>query len=116
MCGGEGTCGGCRVVILSGEVAPAVEADRRFPSQLEVASGQRMACRWKVHGDVKVYVPKASLVTDQRLQLDGAARQLHIDQTIHTYEIETPTPTLHDLRADLERVVDGLERRTACAS
>ena len=116
VCGGEGTCGRCRVVIMSGEVSPAVDADRRFLSQLELASGQRLACRCQVHGDVKVYLPKASLVTDQRLQLDGAARQLHIDQTIHTYEIETPTPTLHDLRADLERVVDGLERRTACAS
>jgi uncharacterized 2Fe-2S/4Fe-4S cluster protein (DUF4445 family) len=109
VCGGEGTCGRCRVVIMSGYVTPPADADRRFLSQLELVSGQRLACRCQAYSDVKVHVPKASLVTDQRLQLDGQARQLQIDQTIRAYEVEVPAPTLHDLRADLERVVDGLE-------
>jgi uncharacterized 2Fe-2S/4Fe-4S cluster protein (DUF4445 family) len=109
VCGGEGTCGRCRVVIMSGYVTPPVDADRRFLTQLELTSGQRLACRCRIYGDVKVHIPKASLVTDQRLQLDGQARQLQIDQTIHAYEVEVPAPTLHDLRADLERVIDGLE-------
>lgn len=109
VCGGEGTCGRCRVVIMAGNVTPPVDADRRFLSQLEITSGQRLACRCQIYSDVKVHVPKASLVTDQRLQLDGQTRQLQIDQTIHAYEVEVPPPTLHDLRADLERVIDGLE-------
>ncbi len=109
VCGGEGTCGRCRVVIMAGNVTPPVDADRRFISQLELTSGQRLACRCQIYSDVKVHVPKASLVTDQRLQLDGKARQLQIDQTIHAYEVEVPAPTLYDLRADLERVIDGLE-------
>ncbi|HSD84780.1 MAG TPA: ASKHA domain-containing protein [Anaerolineae bacterium] len=109
VCGGEGTCGRCRVVIMSGHVTPPVDADRRFLSQLELTSGQRLACRCQIYSNVKVHVPKASLVTDQRLQLDGQARQLQIDQTIHAYEVEVPAPTLYDLRADLERVIDGLE-------
>jgi len=109
VCGGEGTCGRCRVVIMSGSVTPPVDADRRFISQLELTSGQRLACRCHAYSDVKVHVPKASLVTDQRLQLDGQARQLQIDQTIRAVEVEVPAPTLHDLRADLERIVDGLE-------
>jgi uncharacterized 2Fe-2S/4Fe-4S cluster protein (DUF4445 family) len=109
VCGGEGTCGRCRVVIMSGNVTPPVDADRRFLSQLELTSGQRLACRCQIASDVKVHVPKASLVTDQRLQLDGQARQLQIDQTIHAYEVEVPAPTLYDLRADLERAIDGLE-------
>src|SRR5512137_314271 len=109
VCGGEGTCGRCRVMIMTGNVTPPVDADRRFLSQLELTSGQRLACRCQVYSNVKVHVPKASLVTDQRLQLDGQARQLQIDQTIRTVEVEVPAPTLHDLRADLERVIDGLE-------
>jgi uncharacterized 2Fe-2S/4Fe-4S cluster protein (DUF4445 family) len=109
VCGGEGTCGRCRVVIMSGSVSPPVDADRRFISRLELTSGQRLACRCLAYSDVKVHVPKASLVTDQRLQLDGQARQLQIDQTIRAVEVEVPEPTLHDLRADLERMIDGLE-------
>ena len=58
VCGGEGTCGRCRVVIMSGSVTPPVDADRRFISQLELISGQRLACRCQVYGDVKFTSPK----------------------------------------------------------
>ena len=109
VCGGEGTCGRCRVVIMSGNVTPPVDADRRFISQLELSSGQRLACRCQVYSDVKVHVPKASLVTDQRLQVNGVARQMQIEAAVHAYEIEVPEPTLYDLRSDLDRVIDALE-------
>ncbi len=109
VCGGEGTCGRCRVVIMSGNVTPPVDADRRFLSQLELSSGQRLACRCQVYSDVKVHVPKASLVTDQRLQVDGIARKMQIEAAVRAYEIEVPPPTLYDLRSDLDRVIDALE-------
>ena len=66
VCGGEGTCGRCRIVMMSGQVSGPVDADRRYLSQLEINAGHRLACRVHVHSDVKVHVPKASLVTDQR--------------------------------------------------
>lgn len=109
VCGGEGTCGRCRVTIMSGSVTPPVDADRRFLSQLELTSGQRLACRCQIYSDVKVQVPKASLVTDQRLQVSGVARQMQIEAAVHAYEIEAPEPTLHDLRSDLDRIIDALE-------
>jgi uncharacterized 2Fe-2S/4Fe-4S cluster protein (DUF4445 family) len=109
VCGGEGTCGRCRVTIMTGEVSAPVDADRRFLSQLELASGQRLACRCHAHSDVKVHVPKASLVTDQRLQVGGVTRQMQIEAAVHAYEIEVPEPTLYDLRSDLDRVIDALE-------
>ena len=109
VCGGEGTCGRCRVVIMSGEVSAPGDADRRFLSQLELSSGQRLACRCHVHSDVKVHVPRASLVTDQRLQVGGVARQMQIEAAVRAYEIEVPAPTLYDLRSDLDRVIDALE-------
>ena len=109
VCGGEGTCGRCRVTIMAGEVSAPVDADRRYLSQLEITSGQRLACRCHVHSDVKVHVPKASLVTDQRLQVTGVARQMQIEAAVHAYEIEVPEPTLYDLRSDLDRVIDALE-------
>ena len=109
VCGGEGTCGRCRVTIMSGEVSGPVDADRRYLSQLEISSGQRLACRCHIHSAVKVHVPKASLVTDQRLQVNGVARQMQIEAAVHAYEIEVPAPTLYDLRSDLDRIIDALE-------
>src|SRR5512143_1021723 len=90
VCGGEGTCGRCRVMIMSGSVTPPVDADHRFLSQLELMSGQRLACRCQIYSDVKVHVPKASLVTDQRLQVSGLARKMQIEAAVQAYEIEVP--------------------------
>jgi uncharacterized 2Fe-2S/4Fe-4S cluster protein (DUF4445 family) len=109
VCGGEGTCGRCRIMVMSGNVTPPVDADRRYLSQLELTSGQRLACRCQIYSDVKVHVPKASLVTDQRLQVNGLARKMQIEAAIHAYEIEVPEPTLYDLRSDLDRIIDALE-------
>ncbi len=109
VCGGEGTCGRCRIVVMAGEVSPPVDADRRFLSQLELNAGQRLACRCQVHSDVKVHIPKASLVTDQRLQLSGLTREMHIDAAVRAYEIEASAPTLHDLNSDVDRITHALE-------
>lgn len=108
-CGGEGTCGRCRVVIMAGEVSPPGDADHHFLSQMELFAGQRLACRAQAWSDVKVQVPKASLVTGQRLQVGGVSGQVTVDAAVRAFEIEVPAPTLRDLRSDLERVVDALE-------
>src|SRR5579859_1254305 len=109
ICGGEGTCGRCRVVIMAGAVSPVVDADRRFLSELELAAGQRLGCRAHALGDVKVQVPKSSLVIEQRLQLGGQARRMEVEAAVRAYEIEVPAPTLRDLRSDLGRVIGALE-------
>ncbi len=109
VCGGEGTCGRCRIVMMSGQVSGPVDADRRYLSQLEINAGHRLACRVHVHSDVKVHVPKASLVTDQRLQIGGLARSLTVESAIKACAVEAEPPTLRDLRSDLERVTDAVE-------
>ncbi len=109
VCGGEGTCGRCRVVIMNGDVSAPVDADRRFLSQLELNAGHRLACRVHVRSDVKVHVPKASLVTDQRLQIGGLARALTVESAIKACAVEAEPPTLRDLRSDFERVTDAVD-------
>jgi uncharacterized 2Fe-2S/4Fe-4S cluster protein (DUF4445 family) len=109
ICGREGTCGRCRVVIMAGAVSPVVEADRRFLSELELAAGQRLGCRALALADVKVQVPKSSLIIEQRLQLGGQARRMEVEAAVRAYEIEVPAPTLSDLRSDLRRVIGALE-------
>lgn len=43
-CGGNGTCGKCRIRVLSGSV-PVTDADRAFFSEAELAEGWRLGCR-----------------------------------------------------------------------
>lgn len=56
-CGGNGTCGKCRVQILQGEM-PATEADMAHLSPEEVDAGYRLACRAVVAQDLIVRIPQ----------------------------------------------------------
>lgn len=59
-CGGNGTCGKCRVGV-SGDVSPVEEEERRFLGERELAAGVRLACRCRICGDFTVSVEKAAM-------------------------------------------------------
>ena len=62
-CGGKGSCGKCRVKILSplmdGEPAPD-ESEKKILAPSDLAAGMRLACRIKVAGDVRLEIPETS--------------------------------------------------------
>lgn len=66
-CGGEGTCGRCRVRILSGEVSGVGEGEVELLARRGAAPGMRLACRAKVLGDVRVGLERAA--PGERLQV-----------------------------------------------
>jgi uncharacterized 2Fe-2S/4Fe-4S cluster protein (DUF4445 family) len=107
-CGGMGNCGQCRLVILAGSVSPPTVDEKYILTELELQRGQRLACNTHIHSDVKVHIPKSSLITTQRLQLEGDLGELVLDPLIHAYDLEVPPPTLHDPRSDLERLAAAI--------
>jgi len=107
-CGGVRSCGQCRVVILEGDVSPTDFDEEAILTELELQSGQRLACNARVHSHVKVHIPIRSLITTQRLQLKGDAAELILDPSIHSYYLTMSPPTLHDPRSDLERLIAAL--------
>ena len=111
-CGGNSACGQCQVVVLSGDVSEPVESEYYSLTDLEIESGYRLACCTQILGDVKVQIPKSSLITDQRLQIEAndtqGAWQGEIVPIVQAFPIKTPEPTLEDLRADTKRISDQL--------
>jgi uncharacterized 2Fe-2S/4Fe-4S cluster protein (DUF4445 family) len=107
-CGGIGNCGQCRVTVINGEVTPPTDDEGYILSESELQGGQRLACCAQIRSDVKVDVPKSSLITTQRLQTEGDSSELSLDPMVMAYDIALTAPTLQDLRADLERTIDGL--------
>jgi uncharacterized 2Fe-2S/4Fe-4S cluster protein (DUF4445 family) len=105
VCGGDGTCGRCRVVVMEGELPAPSDADRRALSRTEIAHGERLACRVPVASDVKVHVPRASLITDQRLQLAGPHRTIALDPAVRVYRVAAEPPSLADPRSDFDRIL-----------
>ena len=60
-CGGNGVCGKCKVYV-NGAVSALTEAEHRFISETEIASGVRLACFTRVKGDCIIYTVPCSAV------------------------------------------------------
>lgn len=61
QCGGQGTCGKCKVKLLNIEnKSEADEVERKLLSKEELSQGIRLACRLKVTGDMVVQLLSAS--------------------------------------------------------
>jgi uncharacterized 2Fe-2S/4Fe-4S cluster protein (DUF4445 family) len=105
-CGGRGTCGKCKVKMISGANS-ITEADRRFLSDAELAEGWRLSCRAPIHTDCSADVPR--LMTAPQAALLGYGRHVAIDPNVAKVYLELAEPSLDDQRSDSVRVVGALD-------
>ena len=109
-CGGHGTCGKCRVQVLSGqagEVQP--EEEKRLGAELE--DGWRLACRVKCQDDLTILVPQADV--DARVLLDGGLGEVELDPASRKVAVQVDLPTLQDQRSDAQRVCEAVGAKKA---
>ena len=107
LCGGAGTCGKCRVRIVSGEVDGAKAAERHISAE-EWADGYRLACQTYPRSDVRVYVCPESLSVQQRLQVEYEETAVEPKTDIQVTSLCIEAPTLKDLQCDALRVKNAL--------
>ena len=108
-CGGEGTCGKCRVIVRSGAAEPnAVEREALTPEQLE--QGYRLACQSAVDGPMTVEVPETSILASHHkiLARTELGFQAAPDPAIGKRYVELPPPERGDDEPDLVRLEQAL--------
>ena len=112
LCGGEGMCGTCKVIVDEGEenLTEPSTADTQILSEDQLERGYRLSCRARVQGggDVTVTVPPDSQNTGGIVLTEGEELEFDIDPAVKKYHVKYPTPTLHDNVADLERIEQSL--------
>jgi len=108
-CGGEGNCGQCRVLWLAGEVSPVTADEDFLLTEAERQEGYRLACCTQVHGEVKVHVPRDSMISGQRLQVESNLHSIPPEPLIRAYPVSLEQPTLQDIRSDVTRLAQALE-------
>jgi uncharacterized 2Fe-2S/4Fe-4S cluster protein (DUF4445 family) len=120
VCGGEGLCGRCKVIVRSGDVR--TEPTHHLSRQ-EIQQGYVLACNCFPRSDVIIEVPPESRMegaphlTDEdavrfgstRTLVGAGARYAH-DPLARKYFLELPPPTLEDHLSDMERVYRELRR------
>lgn len=104
-CGGQGTCGKCRVHVTTSPCEPT-EAEQRVYSAAELADGWRLACQTSLCGkSVVVNVPPESLFGGQHQILANAHKQdIEVLPAVCKKYVELAQPTLEDNVADLMRL------------
>ena len=112
-CGGEGTCGKCRVRLLEGAEEPTSREARHF-SQAELNDGWRLACRTRVVRPAVVEIPEASLLESHHKILDELHEASHAptDPNVRKQYVELNVPQQGDDAPDqirLENVVGPVD-------
>ena len=59
-CGGKGRCTTCKVIVVEGTsfFERPTKAEIRFRQEGALGPGERLSCQARVHGDVRLRVPK----------------------------------------------------------
>ena len=126
-CSGNGSCGKCRVKLLSGEVETIPS---RHISEEEFSQGWRLSCNCKVVSDVTVLVPDiasayrsrmktADLSSPQELQIfETCQAQLKeagiaFENDFRAVLLTMDAPTLDDTMPDNERLTWALQSQLA---
>jgi len=113
-CGGNGTCGTCKVLIEKGEV----ESNKTEKvSEKEYKQGVRQACQSRVITDLTVYIPvesrleKAVLSREKKVVSEALATGWRFKPPLSKFFIELPPPTLEDNTSDLSRLLRSLRQQ-----
>jgi len=107
-CGGQGRCGRCAVVVESGTVR------RRSMIRLtaaDVEANYALACQSVIEADAVIFVPEQEKI-ERRLVTDKTALKVAVpfaydagrDQTVRTFPMTLPPPSLVDATDDMERL------------
>jgi uncharacterized 2Fe-2S/4Fe-4S cluster protein (DUF4445 family) len=108
VCGGEGSCGQCRVRIITGEVSPPNPDEKFIIAELNLLNGERLACCVHIESDVTLLVPRSSLLTGSRLQVASELRDIRVDPLVTAHSVAVQPPTLQDSRSDIERIIEAI--------
>ena len=128
-CGGNASCGKCKVKILEGNID---SPKTRHISDEEYSEGWRLACVSKVTGDVAVQVPDiasayrsrmkvADLSSNKEIEIfenaknDIEAAGIALTNSMGVLDVEMDVPTLDDTMPDNERLMRAIKKKTGAA-
>ena len=102
-CGGEGTCGKCRVEVQHNAPEPT-PSDRRLLDPAKVADGWRLACQLTVTGDMVVSIPQETRFFEQIVLTEGKGRKYPFNPNLRKRYVTVAKATVEDQRSHLDRL------------
>lgn len=124
VCGGDGICGRCKMIVKEGKVGGDATA---LLTREEIRRGVVLACQTTVQSDLKVEIPeetraKDKLVIDEDAQRFRAVRagvrkrDFEKSPIVEKVLLRMDPPTLDNNLADCQRIQTWVERATGISS
>lgn len=120
ICGGNGMCGRCQILVGEGEFAKhgiaSTAANLGEPSRVELryaekrnmSADRRLSCQAKIEGDLVIDVPANSQVHRQVVRKAVVDRDIPIDPVVTLYHVAVREPDMHEPSSDLRRLYEAL--------
>ncbi len=119
LCGGDGVCGKCRVIVQSGQVR---SAPTEFLTPEEIRKGYVLACQSRVESDLLVEVPEESQIRQVVEPVEAANDQageappqerydVALCPLVRKHYVQPTPPSLDNNLADLERLIFALTKQ-----
>ena len=128
ICGGNGMCGRCQVLVGEGEFAKhgitstagnldePSRVEQRYTEKRGMSADRRLSCQAKIEGDLVIDVPADSQVHRQVVRKAVVERDIAIDPVIALYHVSVREPDMHEPSSDLRRLYEALEDAGAPAN
>jgi len=110
-CGGRGTCGKCRLRLLSGAVTPATEIEGKHRQQGHMQEQEVLACQRRPLDHVTVYIETGATVrpsVQTGKDIDPGNGPAPVPHVMKRF-LALPPPSLEDQTPDLERLRQALD-------
>jgi len=88
VCGGNGTCGSCKVKLISGDFSPITPKETAMRQNGSLPADERLACLTTALSDGKIHFKPESLASAQRLQLEGELNPITINPAVKRLDID----------------------------
>ncbi|MDI6755861.1 MAG: ASKHA domain-containing protein, partial [Thermodesulfobacteriota bacterium] len=121
ICGGNHTCGKCRVrveegLFEGGSFEPRMSnlsafhpEESNFIGQKEQGEGYRLACVAELQGDALIYMPGESRTTQQVIRKEVRNNAVELNPGVKCHYVEVPPPSLKEPLGDFERLSRALK-------
>ena len=92
ICGGEGECGTCKVILNKGEVSDVSTKYTKWLSPQEISDGYRLACQTRVQSDCEFTIPVESRIASPKILIGTEMAIDQLDPTSKKYLVSLLPP------------------------
>lgn len=88
VCGGNGTCGACKVKLINGDFSAITPKETEMRQKGSLPPDERLACLTTALSDGKIHFGPESLASTQRLQLEGELNPITLNPAVKRLDID----------------------------